>query len=147
MDPHSEQIYTGIFFISFLSAFFTNMLYAPINKLLRDKSVYFTVLSIAIVMLVVSSYQIKPHWEEHEKVNAFAPLIIISYLLFFKLADLIAIKIYNRPLYFSCRLSRIFGDQESEDATFLEFVIQTSILMFSFLIWWLIGEFMTRYII
>ena len=67
-------------------------------------------------MLVVSSYQVEENWENYQKTNALGPILLISYLLLYKLADFIALKKYNRHMYFSCRISNYIGTKESEEA-------------------------------
>ncbi len=139
MDANTESLHSTIFIFSFFSVWFANLLYSPIHKYLRDNRVYFTLLIVAIVMLVVSSYQVEENWENYQKTNALGPILLISYLLLYKLADFIALKKYNRHMYFSCRISNYIGTQESEEATWLEFLMQFSLLMISMLVWWKLG--------
>ena len=140
MNADSEPIHFLIFIISFFSVWFANLLYSPIHKYLRDKKVYLTLLILSIIMLIISVNQIEVDWENSQKVNAFGPIQLISYLILYKLVDFIALKKYNRHMYFSCRLSNYLEDEEAKEATWLEFLMQFLILIISILAWRKFGE-------
>ena len=90
-------------------------------------------------MLIVSGYQIDVNWENYQKTNALAPILVISYLVLYKLADYVALKKYNRHMYFSCRISNYMEKEEAKEATWLEFLMQFSLLMISMFVWWKLG--------
>jgi hypothetical protein len=97
-------------------------------------------------MLKVSSDQVEENWEKYQKINALGPILVITYLILYKLADFVALKKYNRHMYFSCRISNYIGTQEAEEATWLEFLMQFSLLMISMFVWWKLGALIAEII-
>jgi hypothetical protein len=95
-------------------------------------------------MLIVSGYQINVNWENYQKTNALAPILVISYLVLYKLADHVALKKYNRHMYFSCRISNYMEKEEAKEATWLEFLMQFSLLIVSMFVWWKLGAFIAK---
>ncbi|MFN3754033.1 hypothetical protein [Flavobacterium sp.] len=133
-----------MFIISFFSVWFANVLYSPTHKYLRDNKVHFILVAISIIMLIASVLQIKPDWEKFQKVNALGPILLICYLALYKLFDFIALKKYNRHMYFSCRISNWMEKEEAKEATWLEFVMQFSLLMISMFLWWKLGDWIAE---
>lgn len=144
MNKNSENLYYLIFCISFLGVWFVNLLYSPIHKYLRSEKVYYILLIVSTLMLIVSYNQVEPNWEKYQKVNALAPILILTYIILYKLADYIALKKYNRHMYFYCRISYYMEDEEARESTLLENLMQFSILIISMFIWWTMGTFIAE---
>ena len=138
VDP--EPIHSLIFFVSFFGVWFANLIYSPLHKYLRENRVYTIILILAIMLLIISVNQVEVDWENYKKVNALGPIQLISYLILYKVVDFIALKKYNRHVYFSCRISNYRGDEEAKKTTWLEFFMQHAILIISMLLWWKFGE-------
>lgn len=140
MSKDLETIYFFIVCTSFFGVWFPNLLYSPIHGYLRDKRNYTAIFLIAVLLLIISIYIIEPSWEKHEKSNALSPIILISYLLLYKIANKISQMKYNRDMNFSCRISKWIGKEEAEQSTILESIIQLAMLIIAMLIWGYIGK-------
>jgi len=144
MTADSESLHFLIFFTSFLSVWFANLLYSPIHKYLRDNRVYFSLIILAVLMLIVSICQVEDSWEDYQKTKSLVPSQVIIYLILYKFADLIALRKYNRHMYFSCRISNYLEDEEAKESTWLEFFMQFSLLLISMFAWWKLGGLIAR---
>lgn len=139
MDLETQNIQFAILLVSLFSILIPSTMYSPLNKYFRIKGVYFTLLFLYILLLTYSCWQIESKWKDYQKTNALAPIMMISYLIFFKLNDIISLKKYNRFMNYSCRLSITFNFKEASEQTFFEMGIQFLMIVLSFVAWILIG--------
>lgn len=132
---NSEQDYFFLFFVIFMTLCIGNVLYSPIHKYLRNTAVFYTLLVLSIVGVIYACFEIEVGWEHKPILGILSPLLLLFYLLLYKIADAIALKIYKRHIYFSCRLSNYFSIKEAEESTWLEWFMQVAILFGSALLW------------
>jgi len=145
MSSDTEDIQFLILLFSLFSVTFPNVIFSFLHQYLRNRKVYLSLMIIVLLLLLFSVFQIDESWKTFQKVNALSPIMIISYLILYKLADHIALKKYNRHMYFSCRISILFKSKESTEQTLLEMLIQILILILSAVIWMLLGSLIFNY--
>ncbi|MDM1043317.1 hypothetical protein HX004_02370 [Myroides sp. 1354] len=138
-----SPLFFGVFFILMMSS----LIYSPIHSYLRKQNVFYALFILSIIGVIYACFQIKIGWEHKEILSALTPLLLLFYLLLYKIADVIALKIYKRHIYFSCRLSNYFSIKEAEESTWLEWFMQVAILFGSALLWLAVIEFVEGIVI
>lgn len=138
-----SPLFFGVFFILMMSS----LIYSPIHSYLRKQNVFYALFILSIIGVIYACFQIKIGWEHKEILSALTPLLLLFYLLLYKIADAIALKKYKRHIYFSCRLSNYFYIKEAEESTWLEWFMQVAILFGSALLWLAVIEFVEGIVI
>lgn len=132
---NSEPDYQIFFFVIYMGVWISNLIYSPILSYLRKPKVFYSLLILSLVGIIYACFQIKVGWEHRRIIGILSPLLLFIYLLLYKIANQIALKKYNRPMYFSCKLSNYLGLKEAEEATWLEWIMQAVITLGAFLLW------------
>ncbi|MEK8181246.1 hypothetical protein WMW71_12915 [Flavobacterium buctense] len=131
-------------FISFFAIFVPTLIFPQSHKILRNKSNYIAILVMCIVLLILSINALTITSTELEKQNALSPICPIVFLLLYKVFDKVCLKKYGRNMYFHIKHNYFWEDGESEEATWLEFLLQFSLLIIPFMFWWKIGPIITK---
>lgn len=132
-----SPFFLGVCFILMMSS----LIYSPIHSYLRKQNVFYTLFILSSIGVIYACFQIKMGWEHNEILSVLSPLLLLFYLLLYKIADTIALKKYKRHIYFSCRISNYFYIKEAEESTWLEWFMQAAVLFGSALLWLAVIEF------
>lgn len=118
----------------------STLIYSPILTYLRKPKVFYSLLILSIIGIIYACFQIKVGWEHRRIIGILSPLLLFIFLLLYKIANLIALKKYNRPMYFSCRISTYLKLKEAEESTWLEWMMQAAITLGATLLWNVVVE-------
>lgn len=129
-----------VIFISFFFVFIPTMIFPITHKVLRNKKVYFLILISTILFAFFSLFVLEDNpYNKFEKGNKLVALSPLTFVILYRFGNSISQYLYKRPIYFSSGTYNIFHDNESNQSTWLELLIQM-ILFFIPFIWILIGE-------
>lgn len=142
---NSEPDYQIFFFVIFLTIMLTNVGYSSAQKHLRKNKVFYTLFVLSILGVVYAAFQIEIGWERKRILGILSPLLLFFYLVLYKLVDRIARRMYNRPIYFSCKISDFLGEKEAAESTWLEMIMQIGILVISLISWNEVIDWVTMY--
>ncbi|EHQ42934.1 hypothetical protein [Myroides odoratus] len=137
---NSEPDYQIFFFVIFMGVWMSTLIYSPILTYLRKPKVFYSLLILSIIGIIYACFQIKVGWEHRRIIGILSPLLLFIFLLLYKIANLIALKKYNRPMYFSCRISTYLKLKEAEESTWLEWMMQAAITLGATLLWNVVVE-------
>ncbi|QQU03097.1 hypothetical protein [Myroides odoratus] len=137
---NSEPDYQIFFFVIFMGVWMSTFVYSPILTYLRKPKVFYSLLILSIIGIIYACFQIKVGWEHRRIIGILSPLLLFIFLLLYKIANLIALKKYNRPMYFSCRISTYLKLKEAEESTWLEWMMQAAITLGATLLWNVVVE-------
>jgi uncharacterized membrane protein YbjE (DUF340 family) len=101
-----------------------------------------TLLLFAVIFLVGIGMQFQENFNCDERHIIFYPLYIISFLVLYKVCDTIALKKLNRNMYYLT--SRGITDEESQNSTIVENIVQFAIIAISFYFPWLISSWILK---
>lgn len=132
------------FYFPFAFLWLINLAFVSIHKKLRNRKVYFSLLCISIIFLLICVSQIESGWTRSNKTMAFGPIMLISYLILYKLFDNIVQIVLKRPMYFTSRLNRRLDEYESKEATAIEIILQPAILVLSMVVYWKLSEYIVE---
>jgi len=135
LKMNSEPDYQIFFFVIFMGVWVSTLIYSPILTYLRKPKVFYSLLVLSIIGIIYACFQIKVGWEHRRIIGILSPLLLFIFLLLYKIANLIALKKYKRPMYFSCRLSNYLRLKEAEESTWLEWIMQAVITLGAILLW------------
>ena len=131
----NEPDYELFFFLIFLTVTITNVGYSSAQKHLRKNKVFYPLFIFSILGVVYAASQIEIGWQRKSIFGILSPLFLFFYLVLYKLVDRIAYRMYNRHIYFSCKVSDFLGEKEAAEATWLESLMQIGILVVAFIGW------------
>ncbi|MGS4346345.1 hypothetical protein ACKUSY_12280 [Myroides odoratus] len=141
----NEPDYELFFFLIFLTVILTNVGYSSAQKHLRKNKVFYPILILSILGVVYAAFQIEIGWQRKSIFGILSPLFLFFYLVLYKLVDRIAYRMYNRHIYFSCKVSSFLGEKEATEATWLETFMQIGIIAVSLISWNKVIEWVTLY--
>ena len=134
----------SIFAVLFIVTSFVLVLLLPYTlRFFRIPRIFNGTLLLFIVILIVGiGIQFQENFNCDERHMIFYPLYIISFLLLYKLCDNIVLKKLNRNMYYLT--PRGITDEESQNSTLLENIMQFFIIAISFYIPWLINSWILK---
>ncbi|MFM2213971.1 MAG: hypothetical protein RL427_1234 [Bacteroidota bacterium] len=101
-----------------------------------------TLLLFIVMLLVGIGIQFQDNFNCDERHMIFYPLYIISFLLLYKLCDTIVLKKLNRNMYYLT--PRGITDEESQNSTIAENIMQFAIIAISFYFPYLISSWILK---
>ena len=118
-------------------------MFPPTHKILRNKSTYIVILFMWFVILIISIKTLTHNSTESEKQFALSPICPLLFLMLYKVFDKVCLKRYGRNIYFQLEYNRFWEDDEADEATFLELLLQYSLLIIPLTFWWKISPIIT----
>jgi len=135
----------SIFAALFIATAFVVVLLLPYTlRFLRIPRLYNGALLLFIIILIVGiAMQFEENFNCDERYMIFYPLYIISFLLLYKLCDNIVLKKKNRNMYYLT--PRGITDEESQNSTLFENILQFSIIAISIYLPYLLSSWLLKF--
>lgn len=125
----------------FISIFFIvipTMIDPRMHKVLRDNWIYYTLLILSFLLILGVVATLSPKLDVTDKINSFASLCPITFLILYKQFDNYIIRKFKRHIYFRTQYSTLFVNEESKEATTIEYIFQMLLFIIP-LLWLVVG--------
>jgi hypothetical protein len=119
------------------------MINPKLHKVLRDNWTYYTLLIFSFLLILGVAAALSPKLDMIEKRNSFASLCPITFLILYRQFDNYIIRKLKRHIYFRTQYSTLFVDEESKEATSIEYLFQMLLFIIP-LLWMVVGNFIFR---